>query len=370
MYENMYGQSQYVRLDPIQNLPDEYLYSLAAWKYINGENPAIFNADQPPLGKYIIGSGILLFGNEKVTTPIFVVITIILFFFICKVVVKSTLLALLATVIFSLEKLLLVQMVYAPLLDIYQLFFTLLTLLFAVLSIEKWRYIIPTMVAIGCVMGTKYFATGVVLMTALLGDGILRVALSYVHKKKKKKQKVLSFLSSLPALKRFLYIVLALPVAVITLLFTYLPAYWQGYTPKMILGVQRYIYEFHSQKIHFHPFDVWQLLLFNRWHVPWENVFKPSVDWQISWPLVAVGAMLMTAIFFKHRLAMHKKHTLEQMEVLQFIVVWSIVYAGTLMSANIVPRYALPLLPALYILTFALIRHVVTKYKDIIHDTR
>lgn len=358
-YERMYGESQYVRTDPIQNLPDEYIYSLAAWRYVHGENPAIFNADQPPLGKYIIGFGILLFHNEKITTPIFVVLTILVFFVLCRVILKDFLLATIATTVFSFEKLLLVQMVYAPLLDIYQLFFILLSLLFAVLSFKKASYLLPTMIAVGLVMATKYFATGVVLLASLFVDAIIQLVYEYLTSVKKKSANLWSRLRCLISTKRIIYLIATTPIAVLTLLLAYLPAYWQGYNPRMILGVQHYIYVFHSEKIHVSPLDVWQLLLFNRWHVPWDNTIRQSVDWQITWPLITITSIIMAIVIFRrNKQKKNDKDTGTNSEMMQFMVVWSILYIATLMSANLLPRYVLPLLPSLYILSAALVQYI------------
>lgn len=363
----MYGQSQYVRLDPLQNLPDEYLYSLAAWKYINGENPAIFNADQPPLGKYIIGSGIKLFGNEKITAPIFVLLTLFVFFLLTTTVLRSKVLGLLATTVFSFEKLLLVQMKFAPLLDIYQLFFILLSLLFAVQSFRRFRYFILTMIAVGCVMGTKYFATGIVLLIALFCDTLVRILLEVHTQVKKKKQTVLERIKKASSFRRLLYLTATAPVSVITLLLIYLPAYWQGYSPKMILGVQRYIYEFHSQKIHFSPIDVWQLLLLNRWHVPWDNTIRPSSDWQFTWPLITIGAVTMVWLLIRSHKKVRKQKNAASTphESLQLLAVWSVIYISTLMMSNLLPRYVLPLLPSLCILSFFFLQSILQTPKSI-----
>lgn len=323
--EKLYGQSQYVRTDAISMLPDETIYAYAAWRYMHGENPAVFNADQPPLGKYFIGLSEIYFNNERITGPIFNILSLAALFVLSLLILKNYLWSITLVAFFSFEKLFMVQMLYAPLLDNIQLFFILLSFIFYIMSRDKIGYLIPAFVSLGLVMSTKFWVTGFMIFIIWFVYGALSKNIS-----------------------RLVLFVLTAPLSIITMMVVYLPSFLQGDSVKNFFGVQHYIYAFHQGKFNFDPTAVWDLLLLNRWHVPWENAVKQSTDWQWTWPLITSLSVLAIVKIIKSRNNLVKGQGL--------FSIWIIIYFGLLSVGTVLPRYLLPVLPALYVLSFWFIK--------------
>lgn len=332
--EKLYGQSQYVRYSgEISMLPDETIYSYAAWRYMNGENPAIFNADQPPFGKYFIGLSEKFFQNEKIPGPFFNILSLVALFFLSFLILKNAVWAMGIVMLFSFEKLFIAQMLYAPLLDNIQLFFILLGFIFYILSLRNSRFLLPAFIGLGLVMSTKFWITGAIIYIIWLIHGFL-----------------------LKNFRRLAIFFMLSPTSILTMMIVYLPSFIQGDTIRRFFGVQRYIYEFHKGKFNFDPAAVWDLLLFNRWHVPWEGVIKPAVDWQWTWPILTLLMLvsLIKIIRFKTRFGGLATSS-------GVIVIWIIVYFILLSVSTVLPRYILPVLPFIYILAFSEIKSFLSK---------
>lgn len=333
-YQKLYGQSQYVRTDPISILPDEIVYSYAGWRYLEGENPAIFNADQPPLGKYFIGISERYLQNGRVVGIVFNILVLITLFFLVRIALKSNLWALGLTTLFSFEKLFWAQAQYAPLLDNIQLFFILLSFIFYILSLKKEIFLIPAFICLGGVISTKFWVTGVVILAAWIMHALLE-----------------------KNFRRTIYLIILIPVAIGVLLLAYTPSLLQGYSPKKVLSVQKYIYEFHHEKLSFRPLAVWNLLLLNRWYAPSEKIVRPAVDWQVTWPFITI---MSTWMFLKF-IVRQKKYKFNS--EISLIIVWFIVYLALLLIGEVLPRYIFPVLPFMYILTAYMLKEFLIRFK-------
>lgn len=323
-YKKLYGQSQYVSLTPLSMLPDETVYSFAGWEYLHGVNPAVFNADQPPLGKYFIGLSEIWFGNPRIPGPVFNILCLIALFFLANLILRNTVLSLLLVTIFGFETLFIVQMKYAPLLDNIQLFFILLSFIFYILSLQKKWFLVGAFLSLGAVMSVKFWITGLVIYIVWLLHQLIR-----------------------RNIKNIFYFFLASPLPLVTMLLVYIPSFLQGDSLRRFLGVQKYIYSFHSGKIHFDPLAVWDLLLLNRWHVPWDGTIKPAVDWQITWPIIT----LLTLLAFR-KILMANKILQNLSSPVGVLIILFAVYFSLLSVGALLPRYLIPILPFMYIISF------------------
>lgn len=324
-YRDLWGQSQYVSTSPTQMLPDEIVYSFVAWEYLHGVNPAVFNADQPPLGKYFIGVSEIWFGNPKIVGPVFNIVCLVALYFLAQLILKNYLWSISLVTLFSFEKIFIAQMKYAPLLDNIQLFFILLSFIFFVKfsqDVKLNRFLVLSFLSLGAVAVSKFWITAFVVYI---------IWLLYIFAMKNREAAVKFIIIS--------------PAILITMLMAYTPAFLHGLTLSGFLGVQKYMYSFHQGKLDFDPLSVWDLLLFNRWHS--FSGIRPSVDWQISWPIVTTLSLL--AII----LAVKKKFMVLPIGL---IMVWCIVYFVLLTGSSILSRYLIPVLPAMYILSFWVIK--------------
>lgn len=62
-WKDKYEQSQWKLPLSKRTIGDDGLYLYEGYRLIRGEDPSLVNAEVPPLGKYLIGSAIVLFGN-------------------------------------------------------------------------------------------------------------------------------------------------------------------------------------------------------------------------------------------------------------------------------------------------------------------
>ncbi len=128
--KEIYENSQYVSKKPKYIIPDETINTYAGWEYLKGVNPVLIAADTPPLGRYMIGLSGFLFNNVNIVTVIFSVLSLFLMFLVGKQIFRSSLIALIPPLLFSFEPIFKNQIVYSPLLDIFQLVFLLLIFYF------------------------------------------------------------------------------------------------------------------------------------------------------------------------------------------------------------------------------------------------
>jgi len=117
---------------------DEDLYAWAGWVYVNVGKLATINPDHPPLAKYLIGLGILLFGNRVYMSFIFgLALAIIVYFLGCKAGLPPKF-AFTASTILILDRLF-VRLASTSMLDIFVSFFIYSATLVFLSSLEKER---------------------------------------------------------------------------------------------------------------------------------------------------------------------------------------------------------------------------------------
>lgn len=317
--QDLFGQSQYVDAQSKINIPDEFFYALAAWNYGHGQNPALFNAEQPPLGKYFIYLTINFFNNETLTGPIFNLLCLVALFFLGLEVLKSKIWSLAMTTAFSFEHLFMVQAQYAPLLDNIQLFFILLSFLTFIYWLkEKITPLLPLLL-LGGVVSVKFWITGAVIYISWL---------LYLLLAKKFKQ----------IINLFLYT----PIAIVPLIISYAPIFLAGDSFQRFLGIQKYIFVYHSGKIEFDPLTYFNLLILNNWRAG-------SVDWQITWPIILILSLVAVFKIFRQN---------KINSGIAVITCWFATYTVFLFFGSLLPRYLIPILPMMYLLSFYMIKEI------------
>lgn len=262
-YKEAYYSSQYVKNEKTRIITDEVFNSFAAGFFLLGNNPVHITHDHPPLGRYLIALSVLIFKNEHISIIFFQFLTLFSLYLISNALIKNKLIAILPIFIFALEPLYLNQFKYTPLLEPIQLPFILLSLFFIYKSesSKKVNYFLLTSALIGLVVSIRFFPLGVLLYFVW----IITVGVFEPREIKK--------------------VLIVTPVIFVVLLVSYFKLFLDGYTLKKVLGVQRYIYEYHKSQltILFSSFD---LLLFNRWHTWWgENAIITDPQWRIWWPI-------------------------------------------------------------------------------------
>lgn len=127
-WKDRYEHSQWKLPLSTRTLGDDGLYLYEGYRLIRGGDPTVSNAEVPPLGKYVIGLSILLFGNGHAYGFLVTAAALFTFFLLAKTVLKSAGLTLAATTLVALDPLITSQFTLS-MLDSLQLWFATLTLL-------------------------------------------------------------------------------------------------------------------------------------------------------------------------------------------------------------------------------------------------
>lgn len=126
-WKDRYEHSQWKLPVSSRTIGDDGLFLYEGYRLIKGDNPADYNAEVPPLGKYLIGTSIVLFGNGHWFGFAATLGSLLMFFLLAKKLLKTTLGAFGVTAIFALDPLFISQWPLT-MLDSLQLFFLLTTL--------------------------------------------------------------------------------------------------------------------------------------------------------------------------------------------------------------------------------------------------
>lgn len=325
-----YLESQYVSKNPKGWIPDEIVNAYAGGEYVLGMSPILIAPDTPPLGRYIIGLSGIIFNNANIQNLFFVFGSLGMLYLVSKQVLRNRSLALLPSVFVSFEPFFLNQIIYTPLLDIMQLFFLLCAFYFfnKIFSEKKsiWVWLILANIFLGCFISTKFYATGVTIVAAWLGTLLL-----------------------LKKIKELVMLLMTLPIAVLVLLGTYIRVLFDGYSIREFLGIQKYVLLYHKSQL-IYPFSIWDLLLFNKWHVWFGD--KPIISddqWRLSWPVVTiVGFASLVWVWFK-----------KVPVTLIPLVLWALLYVLFFSVGQIASRYLVILIPVLYVLSIFVVKEMV-----------
>lgn len=323
--EYIYKNSQYVTKAPIGWVPDEFVNAYAGGAVIKGLSPILVIADQPPLGKYLIGLSALIFNNENIIILSSGIISLIFLFLIGRQIYFHKILAFLPVVALSFEPLFRNQFQFVPLLDIVQLMFFLPCLYFfnkglAEKNKKQFFYFCLSSIFLGCFISTKFFITGLTVMIAF-----------YLVLISQRKWKAI-----IPLITSNIFVLLVL-------MLSYLKVFLDGEGMKRFFGIQKWIFLYHKSQLIL-PLTIWPLILFNQWHVWWGD--KPILSdpqWQITWPIVFLLSLLTIVLYFLGK--MPKK---AEFEVFAF---WTICYLLFFSFGQITSRYLIIYLPILYLIT-------------------
>lgn len=318
-----YLDSQYVNKHPKGWIPDEVVNSYAGGAYIKGTSPILIAPDTPPLGRYIIGLSEIIFNNENILPFLLTLGSLYMLYLVGMQSLSKPLLALIAPLLTSFEPLFSNQLIYAPLLDVMQLFFLLCSFYFFNKGVStKTKEIIYFCIAsifLGFFISTKFYITGITIIAAW----------------------VLTLLF-LKRIKDTFILLITLPLAIFILLLSYVRVLFDHYTILKFLGIQKYVFLYHKSQL-IYPFSVWDLLLFNKWHVWWGNIpILSDSQWRPTWPV-------LTVITFITALLMKLKKINFSFSLISLIL-WAISYLLFFSVGQIASRYFIILIPVLYII--------------------
>lgn len=210
------GQGFYVVFDPdvyesmyrglVVNgsfMSDADFYAYVGWRYICGDDPLKLMCWHPPLSAYLIGLSILIFRNQNVMSLIMGFSTLILMFLVSKRILKGFF-GILPVYILCLDRMFL-SFSSISMLDIYAVFFTVLSVFLYLKALERYRFIPIFMVFLGLALSSKWI-TGFLIPSLIAHLVLIRRW-------------------------RFLkYSLMCLPLTIIVYVSVWLPAFLHGHT--------------------------------------------------------------------------------------------------------------------------------------------
>lgn len=312
-WEDRYNASQWVISGSKNPIGDDGLYAYASWRYIQGLDPTLLNAEIPPLPKYIIGAGEVIFHNQNILILLIGLATLGVFYLLNNKIFSSKLLAFLPVFVFSFDPLFYTQL-RAPYLDTIYLLFLILSLYFLLSK----KYILAS-IFLGCFASTKFPLGSLFLVVPMLLWVILY----------DKKQ-----------INKFIFSLVLWPAV---FLLSYIMYFYHGGTFLGLLSVQKWIFYFYSTGAKSIPGIVYPIIFNGTWYTWFSGVQKVS-EWIILWPFsftlsVAAGVLILKKVYRGER-----KNT----GGIFLVFAWVFSYLLFLTITPVFPRYLLLLLPFMY----------------------
>jgi len=323
-----FEHSQYNPSKQLFILQDWELYPLAGYNYLKTWQLNKINPEHPPLGKYLFGLSILLFGNPAILQIFFGAGVLILLYTLAVKFLQNKLLASLVIFLFSLEGVF-VDQFSLSLLDLVHLFF-LLCLAFAVLQKKSFL----AALSLGLFAAAKAPMPAVAASLAIL-----------IHSISTPRQPGYRQTSS-PQLRGggFQWLKINL-IALFVFFLTYLPFILKNGLPAF-LRLIKMAAKIHLSHVPEYPVgSVFGVLFGNFWRTWWnpENLFWPVEGWSLLWPLLGVSFLLSPFIFWRYQ---------KKLRGFSFIYFFSWLYFIFIASRLFFPGYLLILLPFLYLIAF------------------
>lgn len=321
--EKVFLGSQYVNKHPKGWIPDEIAFSYSAGKLITGTSPVLVVPDAPPLGKYIIGLSTIIFNNDSIFVLLSGVLSLVALYFLTLQIFKDKTLSLLPPLLFSFEPIFKNQLIYTPLLDLFQLLFILLSFYFfnkGLNSKKIIKFFSFASLFLGFFIATKFFITGFVVIASFLAV--------LIYNKDR---------------KRLINLILTLPISLFILLVSYARVFAFGYTFSKFLGIQKWVFLYHKSFLIL-PLSAWPLLLLNKWYVWFGD--KPVISdsqWSVSWPIITIISIITVILYIFKKIPKKKE--------LEILMAWFALYMLFMSFGQTFSRYFVILIPFLYIIS-------------------
>ena len=317
--KSVYGESQYSMKGWKYWIPDETVYAYAGGAYIKGANPILVESTQPPLGKYLIGLSILATGSENNIVALFFIFFLIGIYMLVRTMTGSIMVALIAVLIASFERLFIDQLIYTPLLDMFHITFILYAIISASYAVKKSKpvFVLLSFILLSASMLTKVWVMGFVFTISIS---------MYILLKKP---------------KYYVYVFAGGIIIVLSILLVYARLVLEGYSIIEILKVQKWLYWYHNSKIN-RFFTIWPLIFMNKWYVWWGEVpVIQDLNWSLSWPIV-IGSGMVASVYGLWSIV---KKTEPAIHISALSI---LAYAAFISLGQASARYLLPFLPICY----------------------
>ncbi len=327
-WKDKYEHSQWKLPLSQRTLGDDGLYLYEGYRLIHGEDPTTLNAEVPPLGKYLIGLSIIMFGNGYVyglVMSLASVVAFALFTYTLTQTIETTML----TAALLLTDPLISNQFRLTMLDSQHLLFLSLYLLSLRIAarasgaIRLWS-VIASGVALGLFAETKF---------PLLAPFLMVIGFITLYSREKTIRHVVAFLSAATA----------------SYLIPYLPYFLQDHSVIDWLRVQKWILSFYAASgIKSTVGSLFTTLLVNQNQNLHSRAYEAVREWSPLWPFITVAGIAQII-----RLVRRKPVTLRSPYV-PFVAITGFL----LVFFSVIPfwtRYLVIVLPLLYLATAMLL---------------
>jgi hypothetical protein len=310
---------------------DDGLFAYIGYQLVNGYNPALVNAETPPVGKYLIGLSILLFKNPAYYALFMGLGTLFLFYLIAQKMFDNKALALFCSLLLLLDPLFFSQF-WKSWVDIAQLFFLLANVFFLLsFPTSKGLKKILTISASGFMLGLFTETKPAVLLPIIL----ILESLYFYNKKH---------------IKYYWYFLISFIIAV---LISYARYFLLGFSIADFIKLQKYIASFYlNSRLEIHKNAIWQVLFIGKFPGITTGKQTTVLEWSALWPIITIIGILQSSLLLlrKQGSLIYKGISLY---ILSSFIVFTFIPSYT--------RYLLIVLPFLYIFFVKLISKVRNK---------
>ena len=298
---------------------DDGLFSYIGYGLINEAPLTGFNAETPPLGKYLIGLSVSIFKNPAYYALSFGIGSLFLFYLISKRLLDANMFALFAVGLLFVDPLFINQF-WRAWVDIVQLFFLLVNLFFFLISVynksnRAFIFSLVSGVSLGLFAETK---PPILLLVALFLESAF-----FIYKKK---------------IKAYFIFIIGVFIGI---LIPYSKFFLDGNSFLDFLKLQKYVMDFYlKSQVVVHKEAIWQTLFLGKFPNISDGSFTYISEWWIMLPVISSIGIFASLIFlFK------KDITLIWRGLSIFILATLVIY--TLIPAY--PRYLVIILPFFYL---------------------
>lgn len=329
-WQDRYEQSQWRLPLSYRVIGDDGLYLYEGYRLIRGGDPTLSNAEMPPLGKYLIGSSIVFFGNGHMYGLVTTLILIAAAYILAKKILKDTFPAIAVAILLATDPLItnqytltMMDALQALLLVIY------LILLFQIRnSRHQFLYVSLCGLALGLFSGTKL----PILTPVLTITGI-----GYIYTQTKNIPGIFLFLIS----------------GAVGYLLPYTVYFFQGHSVIDWLKIQKWIITFYRQG---NTVPTWgssvTTLLTGHYQNLFSRAWERAAEWSPVWGLLTLAAPAAIVAWMKTK----------EKEALPLLIPGiALITIGTYAVIPFWTRYLVVVLPLLYIAGIAIFNRLPAK---------
>jgi predicted membrane-bound dolichyl-phosphate-mannose-protein mannosyltransferase len=329
-WKDRFEHSQYTLPLSQRIIGDDGLYSYAGYRLIRGESIENTATFKPPVGLYMLGFSISIFNNPLIIEMLVGIATVVCFFFLVLELLRDKKLAIMATTLVTLEPFIFPNFTIA-LLDLPQLFFLILHLLFFMYSTRKNKYVflfaLLSGLSLGFFMETKL---PLLLPVIVVLEGIYLLKRRYLIQS----------------------VIIAAGFA-IGIFIPYLRYFALGNNLLDYLRLHKYFLSYYaSGQNQLFPLSIWQSIFIGHFPDVVSGELIKIRDWWLLLPFVT-----LLGLFQAIRILLKKRYP----PFLKELTVFSL---ATLIVYTFIPsytRYLILVIPFLYIFSMSLLREHIKK---------